>query len=38
VRGIDVTEVDAHADADGRTVRLAAMALLEACAGLALRP
>jgi formiminoglutamase len=38
VRGIDVTEVDAHADPDGRTVRLAAMALLEACAGLALRP
>jgi formiminoglutamase len=39
VRGVDVTEVDAKADApDGRTVRLAAMALLEACAGLALRP
>jgi formiminoglutamase len=39
VRAIDVTEVDARADApDGRTVRLAAMALLEACVGLALRP
>jgi formiminoglutamase len=39
VRGVDVTEVDAKADAaDGRTVRLAAMALLELCAGLALRP
>jgi formiminoglutamase len=38
VRGIDVTEVDATADPDDRTVRLAAMALLEACAGLALRP
>jgi formiminoglutamase len=37
VRAIDVTEVDATADPDGRTVRLAAMALLEACAGLALR-
>jgi formiminoglutamase len=39
VRGVDITEVDAKADAaDGRTVRLAAMALLETCAGLALRP
>jgi formiminoglutamase len=39
VRAVDVTEIDAKADAaDGRTVRLAAMALLEACAGLALRP
>jgi formiminoglutamase len=38
VRAIDITEVDAKADApDGRTVRLAAMAVLEACAGLALR-
>ena len=39
VRAIDVTEVDATNDApDGRTVRLAALCLLEACAGLALRP
>jgi formiminoglutamase len=39
VRGIDVTEVDATNDApDGRTVRLAALCLLEAAAGLALRP
>jgi formiminoglutamase len=39
VRAIDVTEVDATRDApDERTVRLAAMCLLEACAGLALRP
>src|SRR4051812_19561324 len=39
VRGIDITEIDAKADApDGRTVRLGAMALLEVCAGLALRP
>jgi formiminoglutamase len=39
VRGVDITEIDAKADApDGRTVRLAAMALLEVCAGLALRP
>ena len=37
VRAVDVTEVDATADTDGRTVRLAAMALLEACAGYALR-
>ena len=39
VRVIDVTEVDATNDApDGRTVRLAAMCMLEAAAGLALRP
>ena len=39
VVGIDVTEVDAKADApDGRTVRLAAMAVLEAAAGVAHRP
>ncbi|MFL6240785.1 MAG: arginase family protein [Actinomycetes bacterium] len=39
VRAVDITEIDARADApDGRTVRLAAMALLEVCAGLALRP
>jgi formiminoglutamase len=38
VRVIDVTEVDATNDAaDGRTVRLAAICLLEAAAGLALR-
>jgi len=38
VRGIAITEVDATADApDGRTVRLAALCLLEAAAGLALR-
>ena len=38
VRCIDITEVDASNDAaDGRTVRLAAMCLLEAAAGLALR-
>ena len=36
VRAVDITEVDAEADApDGRTVRLAAMCLLEAAAGLA---
>jgi formiminoglutamase len=35
---IDVTEVDASADApDERTVRLAALCLLEAAAGLAAR-
>lgn len=34
VRVIDLTEVDATADPDGRTVRLAAMCLLEAAAGL----
>ena len=39
VRAVDVTEVDATHDApDGRTVRLAALCLLEAAAGLALRP
>jgi formiminoglutamase len=39
VRVMDVTEVDAGNDApDGRTVRLAAMCVLEAAAGLALRP
>ena len=38
VRAIDVVEVDATADApDGRTVRLAALCVLEACAGLAKR-
>jgi formiminoglutamase len=38
VRGMDVTEIDATADApDGRTVRLAALLLLEAAAGLAVR-
>ena len=39
VKAIDVTEVDATRDtADERTVRLAAICLLEAAAGLALRP
>jgi formiminoglutamase len=39
VRAIDITEVDATRDtADERTVRLAALCLLEAAAGLALRP
>jgi formiminoglutamase len=38
VRGMDVTEVDAAADTpDGRTVRLAALLVLEAAAGLATR-
>ena len=38
VRGIDFTEVDAAADApDGRTVRLVALCVLEAAAGLAAR-
>ncbi|MDO8879612.1 MAG: arginase family protein [Coriobacteriia bacterium] len=38
VRGLDITEVDATADAaDGRTVRLAALIVLEVAAGLALR-
>ncbi len=38
VRGIDITEIDATADAsDGRTVRLAALLVLEIAAGLALR-
>jgi formiminoglutamase len=39
VRAVDITEVDAEADApDGRTVRLAALCFLEAAAGLAGRP
>ncbi len=37
VRVVDVTEVDATTDYDGRTVRLAAMCLLEVAAGLAVR-
>ncbi|MCA1825022.1 MAG: arginase family protein [Frankia sp.] len=38
VAAIDITEVDAHSDtADRRTVRLAALCLLEAAAGLARR-
>ena len=38
VRSIDITEIDATIDArDGRTVRLAALLVLEAAAGLALR-
>ena len=38
VRGIDVTEIDASIDApDGRTVRLAALLILEAAAGLTAR-
>ena len=37
VRVMDVTEVDANADPDQRTVRLAALCLLEAAAGLAVR-
>jgi formiminoglutamase len=38
VKSIDITEVDVTADApDGRTVRLAALVLLEAAAGLASR-
>jgi formiminoglutamase len=38
VRGVDIAEVDATRDCeDGRTVRLAALCLLEAAAGLALR-
>jgi formiminoglutamase len=37
VRAIDVTEVDATADPDGRTVDLATMCLLSAAAGLAAR-
>ena len=38
VKSIDITEVDATADSpDGRTVRLAALVLLEAAAGLASR-
>ena len=39
VRSVDVVEVDATADAaDYRTVRLAALVVLEVAAGLALRP
>ena len=39
VRGIDITEIDASIDSDdGRTVRLAALLVLEAAAGLASRP
>lgn len=38
VKSLDITEVDATADApDGRTVRLAALLILEAAAGLATR-
>jgi len=38
VRALDITEVDADADApDGRTVRLAALCVLEAAAGLVAR-
>jgi formiminoglutamase len=38
VRAIDIAEVDATRDSeDGRTVRLAALCLLEAAAGLAQR-
>jgi formiminoglutamase len=37
VRAVDITEVDATADPDGRTVDLAAMCLLSAAAGLAAR-
>jgi len=38
VRGLDVTEVDATSDSpDGRTVRLAALVVLEVAAGLAAR-
>ncbi|MFD1507642.1 formimidoylglutamase [Georgenia yuyongxinii] len=39
VRSVDLTEVDATADApDGRTVRLVALCVLEVLAGLATRP
>ncbi|HEY5049296.1 MAG TPA: arginase family protein, partial [Acidothermaceae bacterium] len=39
VRSVDIVEVDATADApDFRTVRLAALIVLEVAAGLALRP
>ena len=38
VRSVDIAEVDSTADAeDGRTVRLAALCVLEVAAGLALR-
>ncbi len=38
VRAVDLTEVDAGADPDGRTVDLMAMCLLSVAAGLAARP
>lgn len=39
VRGVDITEIDATIDAeDGRTVRLAALLVLEMATGLSLRP
>jgi formiminoglutamase len=39
VRSVDVVEVDASSDTDDfRTVRLAALVILEVAAGLALRP
>jgi hypothetical protein len=38
VRSVDITEIDALLDApDGRTVRLAALCVLEVAAGLAAR-
>ncbi|MEP7055891.1 MAG: arginase family protein [Actinomycetota bacterium] len=37
VHAVDITEVDATADPDGRTVRLAALCVLEIAAGLASR-
>jgi formiminoglutamase len=38
VRVLDITEIDASTDSpDGRTVRLAALLVLEAAAGLATR-
>lgn len=38
VRSVDVTEIDAESDApDGRTIRLGALCVLEAAAGLAVR-
>ena len=39
VRAVDITEIDATRDApDERTVRLAALCILEIAAGLAMRP
>ncbi|MDQ1708951.1 MAG: formiminoglutamase, partial [Frankiaceae bacterium] len=38
VIAVDITEVDATNDPDGRTVRLAALCILEIAAGLACRP
>lgn len=38
VIAVDITEVDATVDTDGRTVRLAALCVLEIAAGLATRP